>query len=70
MDPPAPEGCLEAALQAGGLHGSVLSNAPPPNASQRAGAFLPTAVVAALLCIDVVKGEGSRESQEHKHGGA
>ena len=30
VDPPPPEGCLEAALQAGGLHGSVLSNAPPP----------------------------------------
>lgn len=76
VDPPVPEGCLslEAALQAGGVAQFILSSAlppspfPPRDASLRA--VLQTAVVAALLCIDVVRREGLGKSQEHKRGGA
>ena len=67
---PSPGGVLGGCVASRGVARLRPQQRSPPNASQRAGAFLPTAVVAALLCIDVVKGEGSGKSQEHKHGGA
>ena len=67
---PSPGGVLGGCVASRGVARLSPQQRSPPNASQRAGAFLPTAVVAALLCIDVVKGEGSGKSQEHKHGGA
>lgn len=67
---PTPGGVLGGCVASRGVARLRPQQRSPPNASQRAGAFLPTAVVAALLCIDVVKGEGSGKSQEHKHGGA